>query len=171
MGNEYVFQFNKTSYIRGRKPDVECILCETMKGDSKVPSLNICQTDNFVVAVNLYPYNSGHLMIFPINHYTDIREMSKDELTELMMLTQFFVNVLEREYQAKGFNIGFNLGKNSGASIEHIHQHIIPRFPNELGVIDLIGGAKVIIEDPRQTRDKLRKIAFDNKDKLEYKIR
>jgi sarcosine oxidase subunit beta len=32
---------------------------------------------------------------------------------------------------------------------------LIPRFKNELGIMDLIGGAKVIIENPRDTRVKI----------------
>jgi ATP adenylyltransferase len=39
--------------------------------------------------------------------------------------------------------------------------HVIPRYPNELGFIDIIGGAKIIVEDPVQTMEVLRK-AFSN---------
>jgi len=66
------------------------------------------------------------------------------------------LNIIDEIYNPTGYNIGFNIGEFAGASINHLHLHIIPRFKNELGLIDIIGGAKVIIEDPNETLKKLR---------------
>jgi ATP adenylyltransferase len=35
--------------------------------------------------------------------------------------------------------------------------HVIPRYKNELGFIDIIGGSKIIVEDPALTMQKLKK--------------
>jgi len=50
-----------------------------------------------------------------------------------------------------GYNIGYNMGKTAGASIAHLHQHVIPRFRNEIGISDLLAGKRVLVEDPRVT--------------------
>ena len=42
-----------------------------------------------------------------------------------------------------------------GASIAHFHLHVVPRYPRELGFMDVIGGARIIIEDPNATQEKL----------------
>ena len=70
---------------------------------------------------------------------------------------------LESVYQPLGFNIGFNIGEASGASIEHLHQHVVPRYHRELGFVDITAGAKIIIEDPQVTLNKLKDAFADLK--------
>ncbi len=163
--DSYVFPAGKKDYIHGKKPDVDCILCSIVKKDNRVISLKIAETSNIFISVNLYPYNSGHIIMFPKRHLEDIREMNDDEEKEILFLTKLFMNFIDDLYQPFGYNIGYNVGRISGASIEHIHQHIIPRFPNELGIIDLIGGAKVIIENPLDTQKRLCEKVLDYTEK------
>jgi ATP adenylyltransferase len=76
-------------------------------------------------------------------------------------LQVFTIKVLKELYNPGGFNIGYNVGYCSGASIDHVHQHIVPRYKRELGFIDIISGAKIFIEDPKETLKKLKE-AFKN---------
>jgi ATP adenylyltransferase len=48
------------------------------------------------------------------------------------------------------------MGPPAGASIEHLHLHLIPRYPNELGIADLIAGKRVLVEDPQDTARRIR---------------
>ena len=155
MFRENLFSINKLNYTKGERPEVNCILCAVSKRDKLVIDLTIQETENFLVTVNLYPYNTGHLMIFPKIHITDLRNMDAGQSAEMEILTKKFMNIIEKVYHPDGFNIGYNIGENSGASIPHLHRHIIPRYKNEIGVIDIIGGAKIIVEDPVVTRDKI----------------
>lgn len=109
----------------------------------------------FVVAVNLYPFNAGHSLIFPKRHITDIREMTAEEVSIHGEIRTVLMDCIEDLYHAQGFNIGFNNGRVSGASIEHIHEHIIPRFPSELGIADLLSGNRIMIEPPYTTCKRL----------------
>jgi len=167
--SKYVFQFDKINYFLSKKDvNSRCILCELSKETED--SLMICKSDFLVVSVNLYPYNSGHLMIFPIRHIEKYNELNKEEYYHLFELTKFFIEALNNIYKPSGFNIGMNLGENSGASIKHIHQHIIPRFHNELGMIDIIGGYKVIVESPIISQKKLIEYTKSNLKSLPFKI-
>ena len=57
----------------------------------------------------------------------------------------------------------FNFNKMaSGASITHLHYHMIPRYPDELGVADLIAGKRVLVEDPSVTRDRIKESLAEN---------
>ncbi|MEJ5283538.1 MAG: HIT domain-containing protein [Brevinematales bacterium] len=154
--HSYVFPFSKKDYIRGKKPDVKCILCSVIQKDKRVQSLEILRTDKFVISLNLFPYNNGHALIFPLRHITDIRELSEEEDIELARLTKSYITLLEEIYKPTGYNVGYNLGEYAGASISHLHLHIIPRYQNELGVIDLIGGSKVLVENPLETLEKIK---------------
>jgi len=156
-----LFVPNKMEYVRGKKPNVECILCSILKGDPEVIELLVYRTDLFGVTVNLYPYNAGHVMIFPIRHIIDPREYINSEILEINELQNVTLNILQSLYTPMGFNIGYNLGLTSGQSIPHLHLHIVPRYPNEVGFMDIIGGAKIVVENPVDTKNKVKK-AFED---------
>jgi len=152
-----LFVPDKLEYVRGMKrPDVECILCAIVEGKDKVVRLEAYRSNLFVVALNLYPYTPGHLMMFPKRHITDPRMLSNEEIIELHRVQNLSLDVLEEVYAPHGFNLGYNIGEAGGASINHIHLHIVPRYRRELGFIDIISGAKIIIEDPNISLNKLR---------------
>ena len=147
----------KMEYARGEKrPDVECILCAIVEGNDQVTRLDVYRSRLFVVALNLYPYTPGHLMVFPNRHITDLRMLNDEEALELHKLQNLCMDVLEDVYTPHGFNLGYNIGEAGGASIEHLHLHIVPRYRRETGFIDIIGGAKIIIEDPNVSLSRVR---------------
>lgn len=147
----------KGEYIRGKSRQVvDCILCSILSGDPRVTSLLIWQDEVFAVSANLYPYNAGHLMLFPKRHIKDPREMDAREDATFLPLMKKCLGILEELYHPLGFNVGFNLGDASGASVDHLHQHIVPRFHKELGFVDILSGSKIIIEDPVLTMEKVR---------------
>lgn len=151
-----LFVPNKMPYAKGKnRPDVSCILCAIVDKNEKVERLEVHRTELFTISLNLYPYSPGHLMVFPNRHIVDAREMNKGEVYDLHQLQCLSFEVLTRAYQPKGFNVGYNMGESSGASIAHLHLHVVPRYPRELGFMDVIGGARIIIEDPHATQEKL----------------
>ncbi|HOX49249.1 MAG TPA: HIT domain-containing protein [Spirochaetia bacterium] len=147
---EYFFNFDKISYLKGKRPD-GCILCLIRDGSAEVERLVAAETASFVVSVNLYPYNPGHLILFPKRHVVDIRELSPGERLELDRLVDRCLAALDESHGPAGYNIGYNMGLVAGASIDHLHLHIIPRYPREIGISELIAGARVLVEDPRNT--------------------
>ncbi len=165
----HIFQFDKINYFLRRKDNItSCALCDLLK--DKNDSLLICSSDYISVCVNLYPYNSGHIMLFPIRHVEDYLDLKDEENQHLFLLTKFFIEALKELYKPSGYNIGMNLGENSGASIRHVHQHIVPRFYNELGMIDIIGGSKVIVESVDITKKRLAEYTLKNSHKLPFKM-
>ena len=151
-----IFVSSKGEYVRGKRPAVDCILCSMVKSDPKVINLEIFRTKNFIIAVNLYPYNPGHLMIFPHQHIEEVEELSLSEVKELHKLTVISLKILKNLYNPHGFNIGYNLGPGSGASIMHLHLHIVPRYENELSFIDVLSGSKIFVEEPENTVQRLK---------------
>ena len=151
-----LFVPNKMPYAKGKnRPDVPCILCAIVEKNDKVERLEVHRTERFTISLNLYPYSPGHLLIFPNRHIVDVRELDQEEVQELHELQCLCFEVLTQAYQPRGFNVGYNMGDASGASIPHYHLHVVPRYPRELGFMDVIGGARIIIEDPNATQEKL----------------
>lgn len=152
-----LFSLNKLSYIKGGKPKVDCILCSIVENNKDVVSLLVTEGSHTAVCVNKFPYNSGHILIFPKRHITDYRELETDERREIDELLRKSLDVLDSLYAPAGYNIGLNIGDFAGASISHLHLHVIPRYKNELGFIDIVGGSKIIVEDPAVTMKRLNK--------------
>lgn len=150
----YFFNFDKVNYVRGPRPS-GCILCLIQQESPEVVDLTVLRDGLLTVTVNLYPYNPGHIMVFPNRHIVDVRELSDEEDLHTQLTTRRFLDLLDETHSPSGYNIGYNMGSAAGASIDHLHLHIIPRYPKETGIADLIAGKRVLIEDPQVTRDRL----------------
>lgn len=152
MGKCKLFVPNKLDYARGvGRPEVECILCEIAARRDTVCNLEVARAAGFVLSANMYPYNPGHLMIFPERHVEDPRHFTDDEALTLHRLSNVAMEGLAELYEASGFNVGYNYGSVSGASIAHFHLHVVPRYAREVGFVDIVGGARIIVEDPQDT--------------------
>lgn len=148
---------NKMDYAKGKRPAVDCILCGVAENDPRVDNLAVFRNDSWLITLNLYPYNPGHLMVVPVPHYEDVRELNEGEVLELHRLQELCLRVLDREYNPSGYNIGYNLGVSSGASIAHLHLQIVPRYRSEVGFFDLLSDSRVIVEEPGVTKGRLEK--------------
>ncbi len=152
---DHLFNTAKLSYVKGAKPE-GCILCGVRDGAPGIPNLEVFRTGHFIVSVNLFPYNPGHLLVFPVRHVEDLAELDDTEAIDLHALTVKILAVLRDEFKPAGFNVGYNLGSHSGASISHLHMQIVPRYANEIGFLEIIGGTKVIVSDPVESMERLR---------------
>lgn len=110
------------------------------------------------VIMNLYPYNSGHLMIVPYRQTARLDDLTERELSEMMKTVRRAVRALDAEVHPEGFNIGANLGRASGAGVnDHIHFHVVPRWNGDTNFMPVLTDTKVISEDMKSTMLKLRK--------------
>ncbi len=148
---DYFFNFDKLGYLKGRKPE-GCILCLVAADSGEVDKLVVHRSERFIVSLNLYPYNPGHLIVFPIRHALDIRDLDPGERREFDAISDACLCILDEVHEPAGYNIGFNMGRVAGASIDHIHQHIIPRYHREIGIAELLAGKRVLVQDPRETQ-------------------
>ncbi len=159
--SNYFFNFSKMSYLTEKKPD-GCILCLIAQDSTEVKKLKVWENNLFVVSVNLYPYNPGHLIIFPVRHITDIRDFTSEEEQQMTIITKKLMDIIDKTHKPSAYNIGYNMGPVAGASIDHLHRHLIPRYPREIGIADLIAGKKVLVEDPRVTCKRIKNALQDN---------
>jgi ATP adenylyltransferase len=111
-----------------------------------VESLKVYNDGLVFVTLNLYPYNPGHLLIVPNRHILKIKEITKEESIHIFRTIQGLQNLLDDLYSPHGYNVGVNERKVAGGSIEHLHFHLVPRYGNELGYIDIVGKTRVVVE-------------------------
>jgi ATP adenylyltransferase len=154
--DKWLQALGKLEYVQGKaRPDVNCILCAIKNNDKRVVSLKIYEDEICYVVVNLYPYNPGHIMCVPNRHIPKYTDLTKKEILHVSRAIQGLQMLLDELYKPKGYNIGVNQGNYAGASIEHLHFHIVPRFGSELGFIDIVGKTRVLPEGLDSVKKKL----------------
>ena len=110
------------------------------------------------IIMNLYPYNSGHLMVVPYKEAKDLGELDAETRLELFELIDLGVQALTDAIKPHGFNLGANLGRAAGAGVEdHIHFHIVPRWNGDTNFMPVLNDLKVVSEEMGKTYDKLKK--------------
>jgi len=125
-------------------PDHECPFCEAPK-KSDEDALIVHRGELAFVLLNLFPYNSGHLLVCPYRHVDTYEKATTQEVAEIASLTQRAMVVLSEAGNAKGFNIGLNQGEVAGAGIAgHLHQHVVPRWPNDANFFPIIAQTKAL---------------------------
>jgi ATP adenylyltransferase len=138
--------------------DTGCVFCDALHHDEG-RALIVDEGPTCFVILNLYPYNSGHLMIVPRRHVGMLAALEADELTELAVLTQRAEIVLTEAYEPQGLNVGMNLGRPAGAGVlDHLHVHLVPRWTGDTNFMTVVGNVRVLPEDLSRTAERLRPI-------------
>jgi len=119
-------------------------------------SLIVARGTTAYVLLNLYPYNSGHLLVCPYRHVAMYDEATAEEITEIATLTQTAMRVLSQVAHCDGFNIGMNQGRIAGAGVaDHLHQHIVPRWATDANFFPIIAHTKALPQLLGEMRDQL----------------
>nr|WP_310739047.1 HIT domain-containing protein [Microbispora sp. H10830] len=152
---------HRMAYIKGEnKPsgsgaDDGCPFCEIPKLTDE-DGLIVARGSAVFAVLNLYPYNSGHLMVCPYRHVSDYADLDGPETAELADFTKRATQALRKASGAQGFNVGMNLGGVAGAGIAaHLHQHVVPRWGGDTNFMPVVGRTKVLPQLLRDTRDLL----------------
>ncbi|MHA1732132.1 MAG: HIT family protein [Promethearchaeota archaeon] len=158
----------KFEYIQGRTRRMyECIFCEVVKKNPNLVAHELFADEFILVMLNLYPYNAGHLLVLPKAHVESLNDLNTDSLARLFSCVQACQKILRESFKPTGFNVGINEGANSGQSVKHLHVHVVPRFPNELGFLDIVGGTRTIPLNVEQVHKRLspkfKKIEYNGK--------
>ncbi|MCB0392675.1 MAG: HIT domain-containing protein [Bdellovibrionales bacterium] len=153
---DFISRPERYKYVRKIVKPEGCVFCNEANLGPKGKGLCIFKSQQAMVVVNKYPYNTGHLLVLPIRHVGHLWDLQEVEYSELMFLLKKSVEIIEKVYQPHGLNLGMNHGKVAGAGIpEHLHWHIIPRWNGDTNFFPLIAETKVHPETLEQSYEKL----------------
>lgn len=148
-------------YLSDKKSS--CIFCDIQKSKDDDENLVVFRSENFYVVMNLYPYNIGEIMINPNRHIQDYESLNDVELLELSKLIKIGILTLKQALNAKGINVGFNLGEIAGAGIaQHLHAHLVPRYFGDTNFITTIANSRVLGREFSELLELLRKSFKEN---------
>lgn len=149
---------HRMAYIRGEnKPEddseLTCPFCLIPADPDDEAGLVVHRGTSAYVVLNLYPYNSGHLLICPFRHVADYTDLTDAETLEVAALTQEAMRTIRAVSGAQGFNLGMNQGPVAGAGIAaHLHQHVVPRWSGDANFMPVIGRTKPLPQLLTETR-------------------
>lgn len=137
--------------------DLACIFCDTSE-PGRDELILVRGRVSFVI-LNLYPYNTGHLMVVPNRHVATLAATTGDEQAELMRLTRHAEMALTEAYTPQGINVGMNLGRPAGAGVlDHLHVHLVPRWSGDTNFMTVVGNVRVLPEELGESARRLRPI-------------
>jgi ATP adenylyltransferase len=148
---------HRIAYIQqgGQSPGDDCVFC-TAPTLSDEQALIVHRGEHAFALLNLFPYNSGHLLVCPYRHVATYDQATVEETAEIASITQTAMRVIQTTSRADGFNIGMNQGAIAGAGIAaHLHQHIVPRWATDANFFPIIARTKALPRLLGEVRDEL----------------
>ena len=131
----------------------DCPFCAAPTRDD-ADALIVHRGEHAFVLLNLFPYNSGHMLVCPYRHVAGYDEATAAEVAEIAALTQQGMRAARRALNCGGFNLGMNQGEIAGAGVAaHLHQHIVPRWASDANFFPIIGQTKAMPQLLGEVRD------------------
>jgi ATP adenylyltransferase len=150
----------RMTYISGEDKQLaagQCIFC--MDRDHPVPDkerLILYAGRLSMVMMNRYPYTNGHLLVAPRRHLAALSDLSREEMGDILGLVSQSVEILGREMNPDGFNVGLNIGEVAGAGFaDHLHFHIVPRWKGDTNFMTVFADVRVVPEHLEASFDRL----------------
>jgi ATP adenylyltransferase len=134
-------------YVAGADREEGCIFCNRLGEEDDVQSLILHRGKRTFVIMNLYPYNTGHLMIVPNGHVASPEDAEPQVMREMAELRGPVLRALRRALSPDGFNLGLNVGAPAGAGVaDHLHEHVVPRWQGDANFMPILASTMVMPE-------------------------
>ena len=144
-------------YIQNNNKVHGCVFCVAQNKKDDAENLITFRGKHAYVILNLYPYTSGHLMVVPFEHKSNLEELDPETRAEIMELASKSMTVLRNIYKPQAFNMGANIGEAAGAGVPgHVHIHIVPRWNGDTNFMSSIGETRVLPEALKDTYERVK---------------
>ncbi|HZB97917.1 MAG TPA: HIT domain-containing protein [Candidatus Sulfotelmatobacter sp.] len=143
-------------YVGSPQPPVGCLLCEIEAGRSREQPHVVERGQLTFTVLNRFPYSSGHVMIVTRRHVGQLTELTPEEDSAVMAATRRAMRVIQTAMDPEGFNLGVNHGSAAGASVDHFHLHVVPRWYGDTNFMPVLADVKVLPEHLDSTAESLR---------------
>ena len=147
LERDILFRPARLKYVRKLIQTQECVFCSSANNPISAKTLCVYKTKYSQIVLNKFPYNSGHVLVLPLDHRGQIFDLSEKAYFDLHQTLKIAMQAVQNIYQPSGFNTGMNHGSTGGAGIpNHLHYHVIPRWNGDLNFFPLIAETKLVIE-------------------------
>jgi len=148
-----VFDPTRDSYNKSHTKETDCYFCN----EEVIQNQECTQFvfEYWMVLVNKHPYMTGNVMLIPKSHVVSNSDLTEAEWSEFPKVLKEVETVLTKMFETESFNIGLNVGEESGRSVEHLHWQIIPRKRSNHTVVGVLADIQVITLSPDELKKRL----------------
>jgi diadenosine tetraphosphate (Ap4A) HIT family hydrolase len=139
---------NRSKYKHAFSDNGSCAFCER-KDPLECDGLS---GKHWYVRASRFPYMDGNVMIIPVRHVEKTEELNNEEWSEFGKVLLRTQEVLKKAFKTDSFNLGLNIGPESGASIAHLHWQVIPRKFKNITVANTFADLYLIGVTPEETK-------------------
>jgi len=103
---------------------MECLFCKIAKGE--VPSDIVYEDDKIIAFKDIHPKAPVHILILPKKHIPSVNQLEpedKELVGESILVAQKIAK--EQGVDKTGYRLIFNIGKDAGETIGHLHLHLL----------------------------------------------
>jgi histidine triad (HIT) family protein len=100
----------------------DCLFCKILSGT--IPSATLFEDGDIKVFKDIHPKAPVHLLIVPKIHIQSIAHLEDDHKDIIAKLIYTAKRVAE-EQGLKGYKLQFNVGREGGQEIDHLHLHLL----------------------------------------------
>ncbi|MGN7939486.1 HIT family protein [Virgibacillus sp. 6R] len=106
---------------------MKCLGCELA---NKMKPVNVVYEDDFICCILDHdPFNEGHVMILPKEHFEDVDELDEETANAIMLISRLLSKAIKTLYRPDGITICQNGGIFS--ELSHYHMHVVPRYKHQ----------------------------------------
>lgn len=117
-----------------------CLFCDKNNSDKNT----VIAENKFAYARwDNFPVSDGHVEVVPVRHVESYFDLTKDEVIAIHELSKEVRQLIRAKFHPDAFNIGLNDEVEAGRTVNHVHQHLIPRYKGD--VENPRGGVRHII--------------------------
>ena len=107
----------------------DCIFCRIIRGE--LPCAKVYEDERVVGFLDINPVNPGHTLVLPKRHYATLFDILPDDLHASAAACQKIAAAVYKAVKASGLNLFQNNYRAAGQVVDHIHFHLVPRFPRD----------------------------------------
>jgi histidine triad (HIT) family protein len=107
----------------------QCVFCRIIKGE--LPCSKVYEDDRVISFLDINPVSTGHTLVVPKKHWATLFEISEEDLRACTAASKKIATAVHKATKASGLNLLQNNYRAAGQLIDHVHFHLIPRFPND----------------------------------------
>lgn len=106
---------------------IECLGCRLA---NKIQPSNVVYENDYVICfLDHAPFNEGHTLILPKQHFEDVDELGKEIASAIMSASILLSKALKQLYKPDGITVTQNGGIFN--ELTHYHMHVVPRYKNQ----------------------------------------
>ncbi|NPA32600.1 MAG: histidine triad nucleotide-binding protein [Aquificae bacterium] len=109
--------------------DKDCIFCKIIRGE--LPSKKVYEDEQVYAFHDINPVAPVHVLIVPKKHIPSVHHLTPEDeqlVGHMFLVAKQIANelgVAPDENMNKGYRLVFNVGKDAGQTVFHLHLHLI----------------------------------------------